>query len=84
MVFIGEPATSPARFRLVAQRLVPTLNYPSSGIRRAARNGINPVFFPRNKKAGSSGSTIAIPSAATAEWLFHQEKATLRDLGQGT
>jgi hypothetical protein len=33
------------------------------------------------KKAGSSGSTIAIPSAANAEWLFHREKATLRELG---
>jgi hypothetical protein len=31
-----------------------------------------------------SGSTIAIPGSATAEWLFHQEKATLQDAGKGT
>jgi hypothetical protein len=33
---------------------------------------------------GYSGYTIAIPGAATAEWLFHQEKATLQEAGNGT
>ena len=32
---------------------------------------------------GHSGSTIAIPRSATAEWLFHQEKATLQGAGKG-
>jgi hypothetical protein len=31
-----------------------------------------------------SGSTIASPKAAAAEWLFHQEKATLQDVEEGT
>jgi hypothetical protein len=57
MAFIGKSAVSPARFRLVAQQLVPTLNYPSLEIRRAARNGINPVFFHSTKK----GPAQAVP-----------------------
>ena len=31
-----------------------------------------------------SGSTIATPRPAAAKWLFHQEKATLQDVGKGT
>ena len=31
-----------------------------------------------------SGSTIATPEAATAKWLFHQEKATLHIGGNNT
>jgi hypothetical protein len=31
-----------------------------------------------------SGSTIAVFGTATAQWLFHQEKATLQDVGKGT
>ena len=50
MAFIGKSAVSPARFRLVAQQLVPTLNYPSSEIRRAARIGTIVVFSYSTKK----------------------------------
>jgi hypothetical protein len=42
------------------------------------------VSFLHLENAGHSGSTIAIPKSATAEWLFHQEKATLQDAGKGT
>jgi hypothetical protein len=37
-----------------------------------------------DKQEGYSDSTIAILGAATAKWLFHQEKATMHVTGGST